>query len=50
MVAFSHSRWIWRCSSSRGRPDRSVPELDDSDRTEIGDRVVAIGHPEQGGL
>lgn len=24
--------------------------LDDSDRTEIGDRVVAIGHPEQGGL
>jgi serine protease Do len=25
-------------------------ELDDSDRTEIGDRVVAIGHPEQGGL
>jgi len=27
-----------------------VLELDDSDRTEIGDRVVAIGHPEQGGL
>lgn len=25
-------------------------ELDDSDRAEIGDRVVAIGHPEQGGL
>jgi serine protease Do len=25
-------------------------ELDDSDRIEIGDRVVAIGHPEQGGL
>src|SRR5512146_2790986 len=24
--------------------------LDDSDKTEIGDRVVAIGHPEQGGL
>jgi serine protease Do len=24
--------------------------LDDSDRAEIGDRVVAIGHPEQGGL
>lgn len=24
--------------------------LDDSDRTAIGDRVVAIGHPEQGGL
>jgi len=24
--------------------------LDDSDRIEIGDRVVAIGHPEQGGL
>lgn len=24
--------------------------LDDSDQTEIGDRVVAIGHPEQGGL
>lgn len=24
--------------------------LDDSDRMEIGDRVVAIGHPEQGGL
>jgi len=27
-----------------------VLELDDSDKTEIGDRVVAIGHPEQGGL
>ena len=27
-----------------------VLELDDSDRVEIGDRVVAIGHPEQGGL
>src|SRR5215213_4534416 len=27
-----------------------VLELDDSDRIEIGDRVVAIGHPEQGGL
>jgi serine protease Do len=25
-------------------------ELDDSDRIAIGDRVVAIGHPEQGGL
>ena len=25
-------------------------ELSDSDRTRIGDRVVAIGHPEQGGL
>ena len=25
-------------------------ELDDSDQVEIGDRVVAIGHPEQGGL
>jgi serine protease Do len=27
-----------------------VLELDDSDRIAIGDRVVAIGHPEQGGL
>jgi serine protease Do len=27
-----------------------IVELDDSDRIEIGDRVVAIGHPEQGGL
>ena len=27
-----------------------VLELDDSDKAEIGDRVVAIGHPEQGGL
>lgn len=27
-----------------------VLEMDDSDRTQIGDRVVAIGHPEQGGL
>jgi serine protease Do len=27
-----------------------VLELDDSDRAEIGDRVVAIGHPEQGGF
>jgi serine protease Do len=27
-----------------------VLELDDSDQAEIGDRVVAIGHPEQGGL
>lgn len=27
-----------------------VLELEDSDRMEIGDRVVAIGHPEQGGL
>ena len=27
-----------------------VVELDDSDRVQIGDRVVAIGHPEQGGL
>jgi serine protease Do len=27
-----------------------VVELDDSDRIGIGDRVVAIGHPEQGGL
>ena len=33
-------------------PPRPFPvlELDDSDRIEIGDRVVAIGHPEQGGL
>lgn len=28
----------------------SVVELTDSDRVRIGDRVVAIGHPEQGGL
>ena len=27
-----------------------VVSLDESDRTRIGDRVVAIGHPEQGGL
>ena len=27
-----------------------VLDLDNSDRTAIGDRVVAIGHPEQGGL
>ena len=27
-----------------------VLELNDSDKAEIGDRVVAIGHPEQGGL
>jgi len=27
-----------------------VLELENSDRAEIGDRVVAIGHPEQGGL
>lgn len=27
-----------------------VLELDDSDRIDVGDRVVAIGHPEQGGL
>ncbi|HEY6084359.1 MAG TPA: serine protease, partial [Nitrospira sp.] len=27
-----------------------VVELSESDRTRIGDRVVAIGHPEQGGL
>lgn len=27
-----------------------VLELDDSDQAKIGDRVVAIGHPEQGGL
>jgi serine protease Do len=27
-----------------------VLELDDSDKTAIGDRVLAIGHPEQGGL
>jgi serine protease Do len=27
-----------------------VLQLDDSDRIAIGDRVVAIGHPEQGGL
>jgi len=27
-----------------------VLELDDSDRIKVGDRVVAIGHPEQGGL
>ena len=27
-----------------------VLALDDSDKVEIGDRVVAIGHPEQGGL
>ena len=34
-----------------GRPERfQVLELDDSDKAEIGDRVVAIGHPEQGGL
>jgi serine protease Do len=28
----------------------SVLELNDSDKAKIGDRVVAIGHPEQGGL
>lgn len=27
-----------------------VIDLSDSDRTKIGDRVIAIGHPEQGGL
>lgn len=27
-----------------------VIDLSDSDRTHIGDRVIAIGHPEQGGL
>ncbi|MCC6141784.1 MAG: trypsin-like peptidase domain-containing protein [Nitrospira sp.] len=27
-----------------------VIDLSDSDRTQIGDRVIAIGHPEQGGL
>lgn len=27
-----------------------IVDLSDSDRTKIGDRVVAIGHPEQGGL
>ncbi len=27
-----------------------VVDLSDSDRTKIGDRVIAIGHPEQGGL
>ena len=27
-----------------------VVDLSDSDRSQIGDRVVAIGHPEQGGL
>ncbi len=34
-----------------GAPDGlTVVELSESDRTQIGDRVVAIGHPEQGGL
>jgi serine protease Do len=34
-----------------GSPDGlAVVELSESDRTQIGDRVVAIGHPEQGGL
>jgi serine protease Do len=34
-----------------GPPDGlAVVELSESDRTQIGDRVVAIGHPEQGGL
>jgi serine protease Do len=34
-----------------GAPDGlAVVELSESDRTQIGDRVVAIGHPEQGGL
>lgn len=27
-----------------------IIDLSDSDRTKIGDRVIAIGHPEQGGL
>jgi serine protease Do len=34
-----------------GSPEElAVVELSESDRTQIGDRVVAIGHPEQGGL
>jgi serine protease Do len=50
VVAFSQSMDLALLKLDELTGPFSVLEFDDSDRTGIGDRVVAIGHPEQGGL
>jgi serine protease Do len=50
VVAFSHSLDLALLKFDGVPGPFPVLELDNSDRAEIGDRVVAIGHPEQGGL
>jgi len=50
VVAFSHSLDLALLKFEGVPGPFPVLELDNSDRAEIGDRVVAIGHPEQGGL
>jgi serine protease Do len=50
VVAFSQPLDLALVKLDGPRGPFPVLELDDSDRIEIGDRVVAIGHPEQGGL
>jgi len=50
VVAFSHPLDLALLKFDGVPGPFPVLELDNSDRAEIGDRVVAIGHPEQGGL
>jgi serine protease Do len=50
VVAFSHPLDLALLKFDGAPGPFPVLELDNSDRAEIGDRVVAIGHPEQGGL
>ena len=50
VVAFSESLDLALLKLEGAPGPFPVLQLDDSDGIEIGDRVVAIGHPEQGGL
>jgi len=50
VVAYSHPLDLALLKLDGASGPYPVLEFDDSDRAEIGDRVVAIGHPEQGGL
>lgn len=50
VVAFSQPLDLALLKLEEARTSLPVITLSDSDMTHIGDRVVAIGHPEQGGL
>lgn len=50
LVAYSAPLDLALLKIERAAVPLPVIDLSDSDRTKIGDRVIAIGHPEQGGL
>ena len=50
VVAFDRALDLALLKVEDAPPSLSVLELGDPDRVKIGERVVAIGHPEQGGL